>query len=67
MVFLIFNAYKNNLVIDIAETRDMITPRPKVSAKPWITDVPNMKSIKAVIILEVLESRIDSHARSNPV
>lgn len=45
---------------------DTKTPKPSVSANPLIADVPSQKRIMAVIIEEIFESRIESHAREKP-
>ena len=50
----------------MAEIIETSTPKRKVSANPCMSGVPNQKRIRAVIILEELESRIESHARENP-
>src|SRR3989344_2186027 len=57
---------KKILVMVMAENMDTITPRPRVSAKPLIKDVPNQKRIRAVIRFEILESRIDNQALEKP-
>ena len=59
--------FKKTFVSTIAENIDMRTPRPRVSAKPLISDVPNQKRISAVKIEEMFESRIENQARSKPV
>src|SRR3989344_248211 len=59
-------ADKKILVIVIAENIDTITPIPSVNAKPLIKDVPNQKRMRAVIILEIFESRIENQAREKP-
>ena len=50
----------------IAENIETMIPMPRVSAKPFIKDVPNQKRIRAVIRLDILESRIDSQALEKP-
>lgn len=58
--------FKNVLVTVMAENMDTKTPRTKVSANPSIKLEPNQKRIIPVMMLEILESRIESHARENP-
>ena len=50
----------------IAVNMEIKTPNPSVSAKPLIAEVPSQKRIIAVIMDEIFESRIDSHAREKP-
>src|SRR3989344_4618677 len=57
---------KNIFVTVMAENRDTITPTPSVKAKPLIKEVPNQKRMIAVIMLDVLESRIENQAREKP-
>ncbi len=45
------------------ETR---TPMPSVRANPLTAEVPSQKRIKAVMMEEIFESRIESHARAKP-
>src|SRR3989344_2990364 len=45
---------------------EMATPMPKTSAKPFTSEVPSQKRMSAVIIEEILESRIESQARAKP-
>jgi hypothetical protein len=61
-----FKVYRNNLVIDIAEIIETITPIKKTRANPLIRVVPNQYRIIAVMILEIFESRTESHARLKP-
>jgi len=42
------------------------TPIPNTKANPLIKLVPNQKRMTAVMMLEIFESRIASHARLNP-
>ena len=62
-----FTLERKILVMVIADSIDTKTPIPKVKAKPLIKEVPNQKRIIAVIILEMLESRIENQAREKPV
>ena len=64
----VFGAIANKNVLEtvIAVNIEIKTPRPKVRAKPLMAEVPNQKRMMAVIIEEMLESRIESHARENP-
>ena len=59
-------AKRNVREIIIAVSMEIKTPKPKVRAKPFIEDVPNQKRIIAVMMEEMFESRIESHARENP-
>ena len=61
--WLIPSEYKKILEILIAENIEMRTPRPKVSAKPLMIDVPKANKIIAVMIPEKLESRMANQAR----
>lgn len=45
---------------------ETITPIPSVRAKPLIALVPSQNRIIAVMIEEMFESRIESHAREKP-
>src|SRR3989344_7394898 len=58
--------FRKILVIKIAESMETATPKPRVRAKPLISEVPNQKRITAVSKLEMLESRIESQAREKP-
>ncbi len=51
---------------EIAVSIDTKTPRPNTRANPLISDVPNQKRMTAVIIDEMLESRIEGHALLKP-
>lgn len=59
------NVSANKIVreIEMAVSILMSTPTPSVRANPLTDDVPIQKSTKAVMILEMLESRIESQAR----
>ncbi len=50
----------------MAVNMDMTIPRPSVRAKPLTAEVPSQKSTIAVMIEEMLESRIESHALRKP-
>ena len=50
----------------IAVNIEIITPIPNVNANPLIAEVPSQKRITAVIIEEIFESLMESHARENP-
>src|SRR3990172_7336992 len=50
----------------MADNIEVKTPKPKTKAKPLIKDVPNQKRMMAVMILEVLESRMENQAREKP-
>lgn len=50
----------------IAENIETKTPKPKVSANPFISGVPKENKIIEVMILEVFESRTDVHALLKP-
>ena len=51
---------------EIAVSIETRTPSPKTRANPWMIEVPNQKRMTAVIIDDVLLSRIDGHARPKP-
>ena len=53
-------------VIEIALIILTNTPIKSVSANPFTSDVPNQKRISVEMILEILLSRMDGHARVNP-
>ena len=53
--------------IVIAESIDTRTPKPNVSAKPFIKGVPSQNKIIEVIMLEVLESLTEGQALEKPV
>ena len=50
----------------IAVNIEIKTPIPRVKANPFIAEVPSQKSMTAVMIEDMFESRIESHARENP-
>ena len=50
----------------IAENIDTRTPKPNVSAKPFMSGVPNQNKIIEVMILEVLESLTEGQALEKP-
>ena len=50
----------------MAENIETATPTINVKAKPLTTLVPNQKSMKAVINVEMLPSLIDDQALENP-
>ncbi len=60
------NMLRKIRVIVIALKRDTMTPMPSVNAKPLISDVPNQKSMSAVMKFEIFESRIENQAREKP-
>ena len=60
------SAKRNVRETEIAVSIETKTPSPKTSAKPWMIEVPNQKRMTAVIIEEILESRIEGHARPKP-
>ena len=45
---------------------EMSTPSPSVRAKPLMADVPSQNKTMAVMIEEMLESRMESQARVKP-
>ncbi len=59
-------AKRNVLETVMAVNIDIRTPMPKVKANPFTADVPSQKSMMAVMMDEILESRIESHALLNP-
>ena len=59
-------AKRNVLETEMAVNIEIKTPRPRVSAKPLIAEVPSQKRIIAVIIEEMFESRIESQALEKP-
>ena len=64
----VFGAIANKNVLEtvIAVNIEIKTPRPSVRANPFMADVPSQKRMMAVIIEEMFESRIESHAREKP-
>ena len=60
------NNERKILVTVIALNIETSTPMPSVSANPLIKDVPNQKRIRAVMTLEIFESRIENQAREKP-
>src|SRR3989344_6000972 len=63
---LMLSAKRNVRDTVIAVSIDTRTPSPKTSAKPLMSDVPNQKRMTAVIMEEMLESRMLGHARAKP-
>ena len=59
-------ANKNVLDMVMAVSIEIKTPIPKVRAKPLIAEVPSQKRMMAVMIEEMFESRIESHALEKP-
>ena len=59
-------ANKNVLDTVMAVNMEITTPMPRVRAKPLTADVPNQKRMIAVMIEEMFESRIESHALEKP-
>src|SRR3989304_7840985 len=50
----------------MAESIEARTPMPRTKAKPWMIEVPNQKRMIAVMMLDVLESRMENQAREKP-
>src|SRR3989344_2491213 len=60
------SATRNVRETEMAVSIETRTPSPKTSAKPLMSDVRNQKRMTAVIIEEMLESRMEGQARANP-
>src|SRR3989338_8523481 len=60
------SAKRNVRDTEMAVSIETSTPSPKTSAKPLMSDVPSQKRNTAVIMDEILESRIEGHARAKP-
>ena len=62
-IFVLLAAKRSVRDAVMAVNIETATPRPRVRANPLIAEVPSQKSTTAVMIEEMFESRIESHAR----
>ena len=67
VIFVPVSVCKNARVTVIAVNMETTIPSPSINAKPRMIEFPKNQRIKQVISEETFESRIEDHARSNPV